>query len=264
MIPWGYALKRLLPALFAVLLAVVSVLSAVSPSAACAQQLTVSAAASLTDAFKEIGAKFEAAHPDVTVRFNFAASGVLLQQIRQGAPVDVFASADEATVTRGVEAGLFDAATRRDFAANALVLIVPAAQGTPLKGVADLANPAVRRIAIGQTSTVPVGRYTQQALEKAALWDALAPKFVQAGSVRQVLDYVSRGEADAGFVYRTDAVLMPGKVQIVQTVGGHDPVTYPVVAVSAGREPGLAKTFIDYLMSPAAQDILKRYGFSQS
>ncbi|WP_084069405.1 molybdate ABC transporter substrate-binding protein [Paraburkholderia heleia] len=250
-------MKRLLASLFVGLVAA-------APCVAFAQQLTVSAAASLTDAFKEVGAKFEATHPDVSVRFNFGASGMLLQQIRQGAPVDVFASADEQTVTRGVDAGLFDESTRRDFATNALVLIVPAAQGSPVKSVMDLSNPAVRRIAIGKVSTVPVGRYTQQALEKAMLWDALAPKFAQADSVRQVLDYVSRGEADAGFVYRTDAALMPGKVEIVQAVGGHDPVTYPVIAVSASREKALAKAFLDYLLTPSAQDILKRYGFSQS
>lgn len=250
-------MNRLRTFLFAVLVAAL-------PGVALAQQLTVSAAASLTDAFREIGAKFEASHPGVTVRLNFAASGVLLQQIRQGAPVDLFASADEQTVTRGVEAGLFDASTRRDFAANTLVLIVPAAQHPPVQSVADLANPAVRRIAIGKPSTVPVGRYTQQALDHAMLADSLAPKLVQADSVRQVLDYVSRGEAEAGFVYRTDAVLMPDRVRIAQTVGGHDPVTYPVVVVGASREHALAQTFVDYLLSPAAQDILKRYGFSQS
>lgn len=250
-------MRRLLPALFTVLLAAL-------PSAVLAQQLTVSAAASLTEALSEVGARFEATHPGVTVRFNFAASGVLLQQIRQGAPVDVFASADEQTITRGIEAGFFDPSTRRGFAANTLVLIVPAAPVSPVKSMVDLSNQAVRRIAIGKTSTVPVGRYTQQALEKAALWDALAPKFVQADSVRQVLDYVSRGEAEAGFVYRTDAVLTPGKVRIVQAVGGHDPVTYPVVAVSAGLQQALARAFIDYLLLPPAQDILKRHGFSQS
>ncbi len=115
-------MNRLRAVLFAILIAVLSCVAL--PSAALAQQLTVSAAASLTEAFNEVGAKFQALHPDVTVRFNFAASGVLLQQIREGAPVDVFASADEQTVTRGVQAGLFDASTRRDFAANALVLIV--------------------------------------------------------------------------------------------------------------------------------------------
>lgn len=241
-----------------------ALLCAALSEVAAAQQLTVSAAASLTDAFKEIGARFEAAHPGVTVRLNFGASGMLLQQIRQGAPVDVFASADEATVDRGIDAGLFDAGTKRDFAANALVLIVPAADASPVTMLADLSNPSVRRIAIGKPATVPVGRYTQQALEHASLWTSLAPKWVQADSVRQVLDYVSRGEAEAGFVYRTDAVLMPGKVRIVQSVDGHDPVTYPVVTVSASREQTLAKSFVDYLLSPPAQDVLRRYGFARS
>lgn len=239
-------------------------LLAALPALAWAQQLTISAAASLTEAFKEIGARYEAAHPGVSVRFNFAASGVLLQQVRQGAPVDVFVSADEETVTRGVDAGLFDAHTRQDFAANTVVLIVPAGAGTRVTAPADLTASGIKRIAIGKAATVPVGRYTQQALSAAKLWDALAPKFVQADSVRQVLDYVSRGEADAGFVYRTDAVLMPGKVQIVQAIGGHQPVTYPAVVVSASREQGLAKDFVGYLLSPAAQDVLKRCGFTRS
>jgi molybdate transport system substrate-binding protein len=250
-------MKRLLCFLFAVLL--ISL-----PSFSWAQVLTVSAAASLTDAFKEVGAKFEATHPDVTVRFNFAASGVLLQQIRQGAPVDVFASADEPTVSRGIEAGVLDVSTRRDFATNALVLIVPAGQASSVKSLTDLSMPEVRRIAIGKIPTVPVGRYTQEALEGAKLWTALEPKFVQADSVRQVLDYVARGEAEAGFVYRTDAVLIPNDVRIVEVVSRHAPVTYPVVAVSASREHATAKAFIDYLVSPPAQAILKRYGFSQS
>lgn len=244
--------------------AAVLVVLAVLPALALAQQLTVSAAASLTDAFKEIGARYEAAHPGVTVRFNFAASGTLLQQVRQGAPVDVFASADEATVTRGIDAGLFDARTRRDFAANTVVLIVPPGQRAQVKALDDLAQPGVKRIAIGKVATVPVGRYTQQALEIAKLWDTLAPKFVQADTVRQVLDYISRGEADAGFVYQTDAVLMPGKVEIVQAVSSRQPVIYPVIAVSASRELVLAKDFIGYLLSPPAQEILKRYGFTRA
>ncbi|WP_454827671.1 molybdate ABC transporter substrate-binding protein [Paraburkholderia xenovorans] len=240
------------------------VLLAALPLLASAQQLTVSAAASLTDAFNEIGAKFAAVHPGVTVRFNFAASGVLLQQIRQGAPVDVFASADQETVARGIDAQLLDAGTKQDFAANSVVLIVPA-EGAPLvKTLADLSNPVVKRIALGKAATVPVGRYTQQALESAGQWGALQPKFVQAESVRQVLDYVARGEAEAGFVYRTDAMLAPGKVRIALTVKGHEPVTYPVIAVSASREQALAKDFIAYLSTPAAQNVLARYGFVKS
>jgi molybdate transport system substrate-binding protein len=233
------------------------------PLAAAAQQLTVSAAASLTDAFKEIGRKFEATKSGVTVRYNFAASGVLIQQIAQGAPVDVFASADQETMTRGVDQKLIDADTRRDFAANVVVLVTPAQGGPDLKVLTDLGRPEVKRIAIGKTETVPVGRYTKQSLEAANLWAPLQPKFVQADSVRQVLDYVARGEVEAGFVYRTDAAIMADKVKVALTAGGHAPVTYPVAVVGESRQKALAKEFAEYLRSPAAQDVLARFGFAK-
>ena len=231
------------------------------PFASLAQQLTVSAAASLTDAFKEIGPRFEATRPGATVRFNFAASGVLLQQIAQGAPVDVFVSADQETMNRGIEGKLFDADTRRDFAANTLVLIVPAVGSPPVAKLADLAGPEVKRIAIGKIATVPVGRYTKQALEAAGLWAAIEARLVQADSVRQVLDYVARGEAEAGFVYRTDAALMADKVKVAQTVEGHSPVRYPVAVVSECKNKALARDFAAYLFTPEAQAILARFGF---
>ncbi|HEY0953203.1 MAG TPA: molybdate ABC transporter substrate-binding protein [Roseateles sp.] len=231
------------------------------PLLAAAQQLTVSAAASLTDAFKEIGPKFEAAKPGTTVRFNFAASGVLLQQIAQGAPVDVFASADQDTMNRGAEQKLIAADTRRDFAANALVLVTPL-DGT-VKALRDLAQPAVKRIAVGKVASVPVGRYTQQALEGAQLWAPLAPKLVFADNVRQVLDYVSRGEVEAGFVYRTDAGLARDKLRIAMTVGGHAPVTYPVAAVADSKQAALARDFVNFLSAAEAQAILARYGFAK-
>lgn len=233
------------------------------PLAAAAQQITVSAAASLTDAFKEIGQKFEATKSGVTVRYNFAASGVLIQQIAQGAPVDVLASADQETMKRGVDQKLIDPDTRRDFAANVLVLVGPAQGGPALKALADLSRPEVKRIAIGKVETVPVGRYTKQALEAANLWAPLQPKLVQADSVRQVLDYVARGEVEAGFVYRSDAAIMADKVRIALTAGGHAPVTYPVAVVSDSRQKALAKEFAEYLRSPAAQDVLARFGFAK-
>jgi molybdate transport system substrate-binding protein len=235
----------------------------VLPLAATAQQLTVSAAASLTDAFKEIGVRFEAARPGTTVRFNFAASGVLIQQILQGAPVDVFASADQETMDRGVAQRAIDPASRRDFAANSLVLIAPAQRGPALSQLRDLAGPEVKRIAVGKPATVPVGRYTKQALDNAGLWTALEPRLVYGDSVRQVLDYVARGEVEAGFVYRTDAGLMKDKVRIVLTSGGHAPVTYPAAVVSDSRQQPLAHGFIAFLFSPEAQTILARCGFSQ-
>ncbi len=235
----------------------------VLPLAAAAQQLTVSAAASLAEAFKEIGQKFEATKSGVTVRYNFAASGVLIQQIAQGAPVDVFASADQETMTRGVDRRLVDPDTRRDFAANVLVLVAPAQGGPELKSLADLSRPEVKRIALGKVATVPVGRYTKQSLEAANLWAPLQPKFVQADSVRQVLDYVARGEVEAGFVYRTDAAIMANKVKVALTAGGHTPVTYPVAVVSESRQKALAKEFAEYLRSPPAQDVLARFGFAK-
>ena len=233
------------------------------PFTVAAQQITVSAAASLTEAFKEIGQKFEATKSGVTVRYNFAASGVLIQQIAQGAPVDVFASADQETMNRGAEQKLVDLDTRRDFAANSVVLVAPAQGGPELKSLADLSKPEVKRIAIGKTETVPVGRYTKQSLAAANLWAPLQPKLVQADSVRQVLDYVARGEVEAGFVYRSDAAIMADKAKVALTAGGHTPVTYPVAVVSESRQKALAKEFAEYLRSPAAQDVLARFGFTK-
>lgn len=236
-------------------------LGAALPLLACAQQLTVSAAASLTDAFKEIGPRFEAGKPGVTLRFNFAASGVLLQQIAQGAPVDVFVSADQDTMNRGAEQKLIVTATRRDFASNSLVLITP--PGSPVKTVRDLAAPEVKRVAVGKVASVPAGRYTLQALESARLWAELQPKLVFADNVRQVLDYVSRGEVEAGFVYRTDAEIARDRVHIAMTVGGHSPVTYPAAVVADSRQAALARDFVTYLGGADAQAILARFGFGK-
>ncbi|WP_394790333.1 molybdate ABC transporter substrate-binding protein [Rhodoferax sp.] len=233
------------------------------PLAAAAQQITVSTAASLTDAFKELGPKFEASQPGTTVRFNFAASGVLLQQISQGAPVDVFVSADQDTMDRGAAQKLLDADSRKNFVSNSLVLIEPGKEGTGIKSLQDLTNPKVNKIAIGKPATVPAGRYTQQVLEGAKLWGVLEPKFVQADNVRQVLDYVSRGEAEAGFVYRTDATLLGDKVKIVLTPAGHTPVSYPLAIVSDSKQKAVAQNFINFLFTDAAQQVLSKYGFGK-
>ncbi|MFG6466212.1 molybdate ABC transporter substrate-binding protein [Roseateles sp. BYS87W] len=231
------------------------------PLLASAQQLTISAAASLSDAFKEMAPRFEAAHPGVTLRLNFAASGVLLQQIAQGAPVDVFASADQDTMNRAAEQKLIAPDTRRDFAANTLVLITP--PGGTVKAVADLARPEVKRIAVGKVASVPVGRYTQQALGAAQLWSAVTPKLVFADHVRQALDYVARGEVDAGFVYRTDAAMAGTKVRMATPVGGHTPITYPAAVVADSRQAALARDFVAFLSSAEAQATLAKYGFGK-
>ncbi len=244
--------------LVAGLLAVSAPIAGGQPRAA---QLTVSAASSLSNVLREIGRLFEQRRPDVHVRINFGGSGALLQQIAQGAPVDVFVSADEATVERGIAQKLLDARTRRDVAGNSLVLVIPAGRRDPLS-LQDLAGSAVRRIAIGKPATVPAGRYAQQALERTGLWSALADRFVYAENVRQVLDYVSRGEVDAGLVYGTDAPILRDRVHVAATVAGHAPIRYPAVVVADTRRRELAVSFIEFLRSSAAQEQLVAAGFT--
>lgn len=228
-----------------------------------AQPLTISAAASLTNVLKEAGMRYEAAKPGVKLQFNFAASGVLIQQIAQGAPVDVFISADEETMARGIEQRLLDPASRRDIAANQVVLITPAVAAVPVAALADLQSAPVRHIAIGKPATVPAGRYARQALDAARLWAPLEPKFVYADSVRQVLDYVARGEAEAGFVYSTDAALMPDKVKVVMRVDGHAPVRYPAALTTDGQQKAAAADFLAYLLSSPVQELLVKAGFGK-
>ena len=225
--------------------------------------LTVSAAASLTDALRALAPAFEARHPGSSLRFNFAASGVLLQQISQGAPVDVFASADQDTMNRAAAQQLIDPASRRDVVSNSLVLVEPLKAAVGIKAVADLNQAAVQRIAVGKVGTVPVGRYTKEALESAGLWATLEPRFVFADSVRQVLDYVSRGEVDAGFVYATDAAIAADKVKVVGTVGGHTPISYPIAVVKDAGQAALARQYLDFLAGPEAQATFARYGFGR-
>ena len=228
-----------------------------------AADLTVSAAASLSNAFKDLAPLFEAAHPGTHVQFNFAASGPLLQQIAKGAPVDVFASADQETMDQAQAQGLVKTEQRRNIVSNALVLIVPTAAGKLPAGLKDLAQPAYQRVAIGLPASVPVGRYTKGVLEAEGLWAAVEPKVIGAQSVRQALDYVARGEVDVGFVYATDAALMPDKVKVALTVSTLKPVLYPAAPVAASPNLALAQQFVSFLSSAQAQAVLARYGFGK-
>lgn len=233
------------------------------PLQALAGELTVSAAASLTNAFQELKPLFEKAAPGTTLLFNFAASGPLLKQIESGAPVDVFASADQKTMDQADAKNLIDKASRKDFAANSLVMIVPSAPKSALKGPKDLTGKAVERIAIGNPDSVPAGNYARQSLTSEKLFDVLKPKFVLGESVRQVLDYVGRGEVQAGFVYKTDALIAKDKVEIVAEMKGHDPVTYPAAAIAASAKKAEAAKFMAFLLAPEAQAVLAKYGFKK-
>lgn len=228
-----------------------------------AADLVVSAAASLTNAFKDVGSAFEQAHPDTKVVFNFAASGPLLQQIVQGAPVDVFASADEESMDRAQEKRLIADGTRADFAANTLVLIVPAGAARMPARIADLTGGAWRRIAIGNPASVPVGRYASEIIAASGMTATLAPKLIHADSVRQVLAYVARGEVDAGFVYLTDAAIDRDKVKVAFSAPTRTPIRYPVARIAASGNAAAADRFIAFVRSPAGQQILARHGFSK-
>lgn len=225
------------------------------------QELTVSAAASLTNAFQDLGQGFERIHPSTKIIFNFAASGPLLQQISLGAPVDLFASADERSMDRAQAEGLIVNDSRKNFVSNRLVLIVPAAESLVVKSLNDLKWSAISKIALGNPETVPAGRYAQEALTRLGLWEALASKFIFGESVRQVLDYVARGEVDAGLVYVTDAALAAGKIRTVQEIKEHRPIVYPIAVVAASGKREWAQRFLDYVLSPQGRVILGKYGF---
>jgi len=231
--------------------------------AAQAADITVSAAASLTQAFRDIAPLFEAANPGTKVQLNFGASGALLAQIAKGAPADVFVSADQETMDQAQQRGLVKAGQRRDVASNALVVIVPTAAAKVPATLADLNQPGFARIAIGLPASVPVGRYTKSVLEAAGLWTPIEAKTIGANSVRQALDYVARAEVDAGFVYATDAAIMPDKVKVAFTVPTPKPILYPVAVLAGAPNPAEAAKFVDFLFTPPARAVLAKYGFGK-
>ncbi|WP_066453434.1 molybdate ABC transporter substrate-binding protein [Castellaniella caeni] len=230
---------------------------------AMAGQVLVAGAASLTNAFKDLAAQYEKAHPGTEVLTTFGASDVVLRQIVEGAPADVFASADQKAMDKAVQAKAVDPATRANFVRNEVVLVVPANNPQGIQSLRDFGKPGVQRIALGNPDSVPVGRYTKAALEKAGAWDAVKAHEILGQNVRQVLSYVERGEVDAGFVFATDAAIMKDKVKVVQTVDTPTPVVYPIALVTrAGRAPEAAG-FLQYVLSPEGQAVLATYGFAR-
>ena len=231
------------------------------PARAAAGELIVSAAASLTDAFKEIETAFEAAHPGVDAILNLAGSGALYRQISQGAPVDVFASANPLWMERAVEEGLASPDDVATFAQNSLVLAVPANDPAQVKGVSDLEFERVTRIGIGTPRTVPAGQYAKAALSAHGLYAKLEPKMIFAGSVRQTLDYLVRGEVDCAFVYRTDALRSGDTVRIVEDIPLTAPVTYPLARLTHAPNHVEADAFVRFVLGLEGQRILARWGF---
>ena len=234
-----------------------------------ASELNVFAAASLTEAFREIGKAFEAANPGVKVTFNFAGSQQLVQQIGQGAPADVFASAATKNMDDAVKAGNVADGAARAFARNRLVAIVPQANPAGIKMLADLGKPGVRLVLAAKE--VPVGQYALDFLDKASKDATYGADYKDKTlknvasyeqNVRAVLSKVTLGEADAGIVYNTDVTqdAAPKVTRIEIPDALNTVATYPIATVKGTKNPA-ADRFVAFVLADAGQAILKQYGF---
>jgi molybdate transport system substrate-binding protein len=244
------------------LVLVLSLLLGATP-AADAQSLTVSAAISMKDAVTELGRSFAAARPGVTVLHNWGSSGELQKQIEAGAPVDVFVSAAPLQMDELEKRGLIVAGSRRVFARNVLTVVMPVDSRADIAKASDLAEARIARIVVGNPRTVPAGQYAEESLRALGLWDRVRSKLIFAENVRQGLDYVARGEVDAGFVYATDAALRARAVKEAfrPAEDTYRPIVYPAAVVATTRQPALARAFVELLVSPEGQAGLARFGF---
>lgn len=226
------------------------------------QTLTISAAISLREVVGEIGTGFQH-RTSVAVVANFGASGVLATQIAEGAPVDCFLSAGTREMDQLQKQGLIDPATRRDICRNEVVLIVPTDAAFVPASFAELTDPRIGRISIGQPTTVPAGEYAMEVLKHLNIADAIASRLVFAQNVRQVLTYVTRDEVDAGIVYSTDAIEAGDSVRVAARADAsmHRPIIYPAAVVRTSAHPHLARQFLDYLQTSDARQVLLRHGF---
>lgn len=226
-------------------------------------EIMVSAAISLKNAFEEIGRAYETKNKQTKVRFNFASSGSLMRQIEGGAPADIFAPADIESMAELEAKGLIAPGSVVVFAGNSLALVTPVDFRSEAISFQDLKKNAVKKVAIGNPRTVPAGRYAEEVLEYFGLRSVLRDKLILSENVRQALDYVSRGEVDAGIVYSTDALLRAKEVMVVAKAPdkSHKPIYYPAARVKASRQEAVAAGFIAFLISTESKDILKKYGF---
>lgn len=261
-----------LPCLRQLLLFLLALSACSAPGPANAPQalthvVTIFAAASLTDAFGALGADFEAAHPNVNLRFNFGGSQNLRTQLEHGASADIFASANPREMTAVVEAGLAAADGVRSFLTNQLVVVLPAANPAQVHTLSDLARPGLKMILAAPE--VPVGAYAYQALDNLTQLygptfktDVLANIVSLEDNVKQVVAKVQLGEADAGIVYRSDAVAAPDLKTLDIPPAANVIAEYPIVVLKAAAEPALAQAWVDYVLSPAGQATLARWGFT--
>jgi len=223
--------------------------------------LTISAAASLQETLGEVETLYRFGHTTVDFRNNFGSSGTLAREIEQGAPVDVFISAAAKPMDDLEGRGLITTGTRQNLVHNSLVLIAPL--DSKLQGFAALGDPSTRMIAVGDPASVPAGQYAQQTLNSLHLYDQVKGKLVLGKDVRQVLTYVETGNADAGFVYATDAQISP-RVRVVAVVpeSAHEPIVYPAAVLKTSDNQDASRSFVDFLGSSDAKAIFTKHGYT--
>ena len=224
-------------------------------------EVTVFAAASLTDSLRELATTYQK-QTGVKVVLNLGASSTLARQIEEGAPADIFFSADEAKMDQLDRQGLLVNGKRRDLLSNSLVVIVATTDGAPVRSPQDLAKPEIKRVALGDPKAVPVGIYAREYLERLGLWRAVAPKVVSTENVRAALAAVEAGDAEASIVYKTDAMISR-KVRVAYEVPRAEgpKISYPVALLKDARSPEAAGKFLEFLGSGEAGRVFVKYGF---
>ncbi len=235
-----------------------------NPAPAQAQSVTllIAAAASLQDVLTELDPMFEKANSSVAVNYNFAASGVLQQQIEQGAPVDVFFSA----ATKQMEAlqakDLIVPETRRNLLTNHLALIVPENSTLGLTSFRQLTDAKVKKISVGEPRSVPVGQYTAELFTNLGILEQVRSRLVYGNSVRNVLAAVESGNADAGVVYSTDAKISAQVTQVATAPDSlHSPIVYPIAVIKASHNTAAAERYTQFLASDPAKEMFRKHGF---
>jgi molybdate transport system substrate-binding protein len=232
-----------------------------SPPAACADNILVSAAASLTDSLKEIARAYQSKSKN-KVTFAFASSSTLARQIEAGARADVFFSADLQTMDSLGKNGRLEPGTRKQLLSNQLVIVVSADLPTVVNSPQDLLNSRVRKIAVAEPSSVPAGVYSKTYLESLGLWDKIKPKIVPVLDVRATLASVESGNVEAGFVYKTDAASSKKVKTVFEVPIGKGPkIIYPVAILKDSKSKAAAKEFLNVMVSPSGLDVFRRYGF---
>lgn len=224
-------------------------------------ELNISAAASLTDVCNELKELYIKENPNVSITYNFASSGTLQKQIEEGAPADVFISANEEKMDIMEEKDLILTETRQDLLTNTLVLVV--GKDSNIKDFTDLTKPEVEKVSIGEPASVPAGDYGKEVLTSLDIWEQIEPKLLLAKSVRQVMAYVDSGDVDAGLVYKTDAMIAENAEIVAEAPENtHKPIVYPMAVVKESKNTEEAQKFADFLTSKEASKIFTKYGFT--